>query len=585
MAQHRFGDVRGSGEHDTGDSNPDEAGTHGGTSVLSIRNLEDAPSIPAGADVVSAASSGLAAAGGTALTRQRSSSWSMGMISGSGGGGGGSARHHLVGKFFRGGGDGSSRSLISASPSPSPTRQRRERLWTAPDASPRFTVHTSPPPTASITAVSLGDNFSTEGGHTDGSGGDGDSDAEGVNAFPSTSFSASSSPDIDGVIWGTPHGMTTADISEWLNPLVQESTGSPGDGGAGPLSNAVTPAMLPMPPRLDYDEGGEEEEEKCEIGEYGDVSTSSSAGFALQPMFSGTVTLQPRSLVITPSLAGIPPTIEEEGLDLATPSRSSIIIDHKNNGSSSFLFIGGSECSSYDDDDDEEMEKSQRRVVRLESGDREPGELPDSFESEALPSTAAARRRNSRVGSDDNRRMPGPVYVMGVRIPFLRWPLPRPSKPSWSRVASFMVRKAPCFWCAGSDLDLASATDRAILVRLNILCAVFAAVQFGIGMFLFLAQWTWNGSPEEIRMEWKSLTPNLWTLNGMIFFLGIVGIVLVLAMLLTLRVIQNVNLAGAMRYMWFLYWIMPFEILLVISLFGMYQLVFVEYLQCLFAMT
>uniref|UniRef100_A0A7S1YXR5 Uncharacterized protein n=1 Tax=Trieres chinensis TaxID=1514140 RepID=A0A7S1YXR5_TRICV len=42
-------------------------------------------------------------------------------------------------------------------------------------------------------------------------------------------------------------------------------------------------------------------------------------------------------------------------------------------------------------------------------------------------------------------------------------------------------------------------------------------------------------------------------------------------MLLTLKVIRNVNLVGAVKYMWALYWIMPIEILFVVSLFDYHR--------------
>uniref|UniRef100_A0A6U6ETL4 Transmembrane protein n=1 Tax=Odontella aurita TaxID=265563 RepID=A0A6U6ETL4_9STRA len=187
--------------------------------------------------------------------------------------------------------------------------------------------------------------------------------------------------------------------------------------------------------------------------------------------------------------------------------------------------------------------------------------------------TSASFSQNVSIASGSSKKARGdeyqPIYLCGRRVRFLRWPLFRISKPPWSRVSSLIVRHAPCFWCS-QRFEIA-ATDRAILVRLNVLCTCFAAVQVGAGLFLLLVQWSSDGTEEENRKRRESLMPNLWTLNGMVFLLALVGLVLIATMLLTLKVIREVNLAGALRYMWALYWLLPIELLLVLGLFDYHR--------------
>jgi hypothetical protein len=199
----------------------------------------------------------------------------------------------------------------------------------------------------------------------------------------------------------------------------------------------------------------------------------------------------------------------------------------------------------------------------------------DSFRDEAeRPKEANGHRRTASQNSEDDRRNNSrytkrdpdkgrwrrPI-ICGVEMPFKL-----PVKPSWNRLSSMIVRHAPCFWCCTNPLET-SATDRAILYRLNILCAVFALAQVGVSFFLIIILMAGPSGGNE-QDETNRLTPNLWNLNGSIFFLGCVGFILLVTVLLTMRVIREVNLVGAVRYMWALIWILPMEIFFVISLFG-----------------
>jgi len=63
----------------------------------------------------------------------------------------------------------------------------------------------------------------------------------------------------------------------------------------------------------------------------------------------------------------------------------------------------------------------------------------------------------------------------------------------------------------------------------------------------------------------RTLTPNSWTSYVMI--LGLAGLGVLITKLLARRVIRDMDLAGALRYMWAIYWLLPIEILFVVGLF------------------
>lgn len=157
------------------------------------------------------------------------------------------------------------------------------------------------------------------------------------------------------------------------------------------------------------------------------------------------------------------------------------------------------------------------------------------------------------------------------------------------------MRTAPCFWCM-RKLSI-SATDREILLRLNGLCSFFCVVQIALGLFLFstsvmgvvqerddavedaaLADDA-NGvegkqskvGEEEDIVNLILISPDLWNLKLFVYMLSIVNVVLLIASVLSQRVIREVNLVGSVRFMWCLFWLLPIQIFLMIGLFDYYR--------------
>lgn len=141
--------------------------------------------------------------------------------------------------------------------------------------------------------------------------------------------------------------------------------------------------------------------------------------------------------------------------------------------------------------------------------------------------------------------------------------------PSSNRISAFLARRAPCFWfCPYSRF--AAATDRTVLYRLNILCAFFALGQMAAGAFIaivpFLSVFMERSQHSPYDNPFKVLAPNFWSLNSNVFMLGLLGCCILITSLATLRVVREVNIRGAIRYLWVLLWILPVQIFLLIGI-------------------
>jgi len=207
----------------------------------------------------------------------------------------------------------------------------------------------------------------------------------------------------------------------------------------------------------------------------------------------------------------------------------------------------------YDDDDDDFMD-----------GLSEEDEDEDEHRKKSFRRSSAAYIVQENISS--HRRGKRSIFGGCCWCNFLSL-----EKPNWNRVSSFVVRNAPCFWCCGERIET-SITNRMIVMRLNTLCLIFALFQVASGFFLFYLTCLTNPTRRDILVEnrtkyWReALIPNLWTPSGSITLLAVVGLALFITILLSRRSIKQFNLTGSMRYLWTLYWLIPLEIFLVISL-------------------
>ena len=144
-----------------------------------------------------------------------------------------------------------------------------------------------------------------------------------------------------------------------------------------------------------------------------------------------------------------------------------------------------------------------------------------------------------------------------------------------TRMTACLVRNAPCFWFCGNFLEV-GATDRSILFRLNILCAFFALGQVTAGTFLLIIlnsdRVVDRYNSAVVRTEDStSISLDLWNLNGSVFLFGIIGLIILVTVLCTLKIVREVNLRGAVRYLWTMLWLLPLQIFFVISLFDYHR--------------
>jgi hypothetical protein len=220
-----------------------------------------------------------------------------------------------------------------------------------------------------------------------------------------------------------------------------------------------------------------------------------------------------------------------------------------------------------DEEKEEEDEKSAqeetRPRLRAFSDDFSIMSLDDTFETVRIPT--AENKHTAQAPSSDRRQ-----HLFGFPLP--RWWTSRPSK---TEVSSWIVKYAPCFWCTRANRI--TMTTRDIVLRLCSLCAICGLAQVASASFLLivlLSKTIVNRVAEydyADRGRGDVKTVNLWNINAMVFLAGILGIFVVIAMIYARRAIVEVNFGASLRFIWFLFWLIPLEIFVTINLFDYHQ--------------
>jgi hypothetical protein len=102
---------------------------------------------------------------------------------------------------------------------------------------------------------------------------------------------------------------------------------------------------------------------------------------------------------------------------------------------------------------------------------------------------------------------------------------------------------------------------------LNVLCAFFAAGHVAASLWFYVIMQ--NSSDRDAlvatqleisRQSNFEVITNVWNLNGPVWCLGAVAAVVLVTIGLTIRAVQNVNLVGAVRFLWVILWVIPLQV-------------------------
>jgi len=263
-----------------------------------------------------------------------------------------------------------------------------------------------------------------------------------------------------------------------------------------------------------------------------------------------------------------PRAAARSALNILSPSfrRSNLSIPPLNHDL--VTYIPRERCNSEQDKADE-ISAQPGTMPGSDSGMRKSSE--DSFSEPMVDGNVD----NTNYGTDNResvnaQRKPRVVWLCRC-IPF---PLFWNYRPKWTKYAAVLVRNAPCFWFCFPKLEV-GATDRNVVYRLNLLCAILALVEIGLaGYHAYMLFWPSDRSLDtDISDEDNNyrMTLNLWSTNTFAIFAGILACVIIIVEIATLPLIREVNLNGSMMLHWALGWFLPLQVAFGLGLFDAFE--------------
>jgi hypothetical protein len=70
-----------------------------------------------------------------------------------------------------------------------------------------------------------------------------------------------------------------------------------------------------------------------------------------------------------------------------------------------------------------------------------------------------------------------------------------------------------------------------------------------------------SATEEEVEFDSRfEVLTNVWNLNGPVWGIGALALIILVAVSCTVRAIQNVDLVGAIRFLWVILWVVPLQV-------------------------
>jgi len=187
----------------------------------------------------------------------------------------------------------------------------------------------------------------------------------------------------------------------------------------------------------------------------------------------------------------------------------------------------------------------------------------DALSEESMPSVTMPRgnqKRDTSTDTDDTDDLIDPITCCGCFV-CPSWCASVMNKtPSLSQISLSLVNALPCF--RGRI-----TSDRDVLIRLNILCIFMTFIQMAMAIWLAVILLLLDDRSGVLQ----EFAPHFWNCNGATLSTGILASLLMVTCFNTIRVIKEVYFARAIRCLWVVVWILPFEIFFNISLYDYYN--------------